>query len=79
MLARENFDGPHVCHNRRELLQDAQEGAFSPAQPGRIFHPPVLSLPRQPLYPGTRLVPRKATASEGPRKCMPHFVWAVRL
>ena len=26
MLARENFDGPHVWHNRRTLLQDAQKG-----------------------------------------------------
>src|SRR6267143_5031534 len=36
--------------------------AFSPAQPWRLFHPPALSLPRQPLRPGTRLVPSKAAA-----------------
>ena len=24
--ARENFDGPHVRHNRRTLVQDAQKG-----------------------------------------------------
>jgi hypothetical protein len=36
---------------------------FSPAQPWRLFHPPALSLPRQPLRPGTRLVPGKAAAS----------------
>jgi len=24
---------------------------FSPAQPRRLFHPPALSLPRQPLRP----------------------------
>jgi hypothetical protein len=37
---------------------------FSPAQPWRLFHPPALSLPRQTLRPGTRLVPGKAAASE---------------
>jgi len=26
----------------------------------RILHPPALSLPRQPLRPGTRLIPGKA-------------------
>ncbi len=36
---------------------------FSPAQPRRLFHPPALSLPRQPLHPGTRLVPGKAAAN----------------
>jgi hypothetical protein len=36
---------------------------FSPAQPWRLFHPPALSLPRQPLHPGTRLIPCKAAAS----------------
>ena len=35
---------------------------FSPAQPWRLLHPPALSLPRQPLRPGTRLVPGKAAA-----------------
>ena len=33
---------------------------FSPAQPWQLFHPPALNLPRQPLRPGTRLVPSKA-------------------
>jgi len=33
---------------------------FSPAQPWRLLHPPALSLPRQPLRPGTRLIPCKA-------------------
>src|SRR6267143_1633736 len=33
---------------------------FSPAQPWRLLHPPALSLPLQPLRPGTRLVPSKA-------------------
>ena len=37
--------------------------AFSPAQPWRLLHPPALSLPRQPLRPGTRLVPSKAAAA----------------
>jgi hypothetical protein len=36
---------------------------FSPAQPWRILHPPVLSLPRQPLRPGTHLIPSKAAAN----------------
>jgi len=36
---------------------------FSHAQPWRLPHPPALSLPRQPLCPGTRLVPSKAAAS----------------
>jgi len=36
---------------------------FSPTQPRRLFHPPALSLPRQTLRPGTRLVPGKAAAS----------------
>jgi hypothetical protein len=30
---------------------------FSPARPRRLLHPPALSLPRQPLYPGTHLFP----------------------
>ena len=34
----------------------------SPAQPWRLLHPPALSLPRQPLRPGTRLGQRKAAA-----------------
>ena len=36
---------------------------FSPAQPWLLFHPPALSLPRQTLRPGTRLVPSKAAAN----------------
>ena len=51
---------------------------FSPAQPWRLFHPPALSLPRQPLHPGTRLIPSKAATSEEARRYVPHFVWAVR-
>ena len=31
-------------------------------QPRRLLHPPALSLPRQPLRPGTRLGPGKAAA-----------------
>jgi hypothetical protein len=37
---------------------------FSPAQPWRLFHPPALSLPRQPLRPRTRLFTGKAAASD---------------
>ena len=43
---------------------------FSPAQPWRLLHPPALSLPRQPLRPGTRLVPSKAAASEAARRTL---------
>ncbi len=32
------------------------------AHPWRLLHPPALSLPRQPLCSGTRLVPSKTTA-----------------
>ena len=47
--------GKHPCG----MLKKA---SFSPAQPRRILHPPALRLPRQPLRPGTRLVPSKAAA-----------------
>ena len=46
----------------------------SPAQPCQLLHPPALSLPRQPLHPGTRLAPNKAAASEEARRYGPHFV-----
>jgi len=39
---------------------------FSPSQPWRPLHPPALSLPRQPLQPGTRFVPSKAAAEQEP-------------
>jgi hypothetical protein len=39
-----------------------KKATFSPARPWRLRHPPALSLPRQPLSPGTRLVPGKAAA-----------------
>ena len=29
ILARQNFDGPHVWHNRKILVQDAQKGQTS--------------------------------------------------
>ena len=58
---------------------------FSPAQPRRLLHPPALSLPRQPLRPGTRLVPCKAAASEEARRvdlvhlvCLVHLVGLVQ-
>ena len=37
--------------------------AFSAAQSRRLLHPPALSLPRQPIRPGTRLFPNKAAAN----------------
>ena len=39
MLARENFDGEHVWHNRKTLLRDAQKGQTS--------HPPNPGAPRR--------------------------------
>jgi hypothetical protein len=50
---------------RREMMRAgySKRPRFSPAQPRRLFHPPALSLPRQPLHPRTRLVPSKAAAS----------------
>ena len=41
MLTRENFDGPHVWHNRRTLPQDAQKSQTS--------HPPSPGAPRRAL------------------------------
>ena len=41
---------------------------FSPAQTWRILHPPTLSLPRQPLRPGTHLLqtrPQRAITFKG--------------
>ena len=42
MLARENFDGLHVWHNRRTLPQDAQKGL--PARPQPKNRPQAYSL-----------------------------------
>jgi hypothetical protein len=39
---------------------------FSPAQPQRIFHPPALSLPRQPLRPRPRLSADGSQAKDTP-------------
>ena len=36
---------------------------FSPTQSRQLLHPPALSLPRQPLRPGTRLVSDKTAAN----------------
>ncbi len=47
---------------------------FSPTQPRRLCHPTALSLPRQPLDPGTRRSAGKAAASEEARRYGPHFV-----
>ncbi len=43
-----------------------KKSLFSPARPRRLLHPPALSLPRQPLYPGTRLFPCSVLASFRP-------------
>src|SRR4029077_4730090 len=37
--------------------QAAEKSTTPPAQPQQLFHPPALSLPRQPLRPGTRPFP----------------------
>ena len=56
------------------------KAAFSPAQHRRLLHPPALSLPRQPLRPGMRLVPSKAAASEEARRVdLVHLVCFVHL
>ena len=49
-------------------VQDTPAGCskspdFSPARPRQLFHPPALSLPRQPLHPETRRSAGKAAAS----------------
>ena len=46
-------------HSRRMR----KKATISPSQPWRLFHPPALRLPRQPLHPGTCLVPDKAAAN----------------
>ena len=43
---------------------------FLPSRPWRRFHPPALSLPREPLCPETRLFPIKAAASEDSRRTL---------
>jgi len=40
-----------------------KKSRFSPARPRQLFHPPALSLPRQPLHPRTRLFPCGVRAS----------------
>ena len=49
-------------------VQDTPAGCskspdFSPTRPRQLFHPPALSLPRQPLHPWTRRSAGKAAAS----------------
>ena len=40
--------------------------------PRRLFHPPALRLPRQPLYPGTRLTAGKAAWETQPEAYPSH-------
>ena len=40
-----------------------KKSLFSPTRPWRLFHPPAPSLPRQPLYPETRLFPSSVLPS----------------
>jgi hypothetical protein len=64
-MALQIFDYLHIWGSRRTPPPTgcSKRPDFSPAQPWRLFHPPALSLPRQPLRPRTRLVPSKAAAS----------------
>jgi hypothetical protein len=55
---------PHVAQQKNTPAGCSKRPDFSPAQPRRLLHPPALSLPRQPLHPGTCLFPNKADASD---------------
>ena len=62
--------GRQICRLTTSALTQAidlsrmlKKSLFSPAQPWRLLHPPALRLPRQPLYPGTRLSPGGVLAS----------------
>ena len=58
---------------RADSTQDAQKGQTShPPNPWRLFHPPALRLPRQPLCPWTRRSADKAAASD--QRCIIHLV-----
>ena len=64
MLVREDFSIVRTCDTTGEQSAGCSKRPdFSPAQPWRLFHPPALSLPRQPLRPETRLVPSKGAAN----------------
>jgi len=47
---------------------------FSPAHPWQLLHPPTLSLPRQPLCPGTSLAPSVDLASLKPN-VLKQYAW----
>ena len=47
----------------RAVTRMLNKSVFSPARPPRLLHPPALSLPRQPLCPGTRFSPGGVLAS----------------
>ena len=54
-----------ACYTDRHssMIRKLKKSLFSSAQPWRLFHPPALSLPRQPPHPGTRLFPCGVLAS----------------
>ena len=59
-----SFDAPYcIAQQKHPPAGCSKRPDFSPAQPWQLFHPPALSLPRQPLRPGMRLIPCKAAAS----------------
>jgi hypothetical protein len=59
---RQNFNRGTFGTRKTHPCRILKKATFSPAQPWRLLHPPALSLPRQPLSPGPRLVPGKAAA-----------------
>ena len=60
IVAQWKFNSPHIKNIRRTARRMLKKADFSPTQPWRLLHPPALSLPRQPLRSGTRLVPSNA-------------------
>ncbi len=60
---RERRSSACVAQQENTPARCSKRPDVSPPNPGRYFTHPPLSLPRQPLHPGTRLVPGKAEAN----------------
>ena len=56
-MARQNFTGQHVRDNWSTPRRMLKKARLLTRPTLAATHPPTLSLPRQPLRPGTRLVP----------------------